>query len=298
MPSALIVNPMATAVTPELSVAVERALAAAGEPIETLLTQAAGHAVELAAAASHSYDRLYAFGGDGLFNEVVNGVEADVAVGFVPGGGTSVLPRALGLPRDPVACARALAGSRREQRISLGRVNGRRFTFSAGIGLDAELIRRVDDLGRRRDGKRPGDSTFVRALAGLLASRRGKLPAVLTVAGHGRAALALVANCDPYTYIGPLPVHAAPQARFELGLDLVAPRSVAAWELPRLATWAFAGRGQASSPHALYLHDMDEIEVGCDIPLPLQVDGEDLGDVEEARFEAERDALRVIVGDT
>jgi diacylglycerol kinase family enzyme len=43
---------------------------------------------------------------------------------------------------------------------------------------------------------------------------------------------------------------------------------------------------------------MDEFEVECDIPLPLQVDGEDLGDVEEARFEAERDALRVILGDT
>jgi diacylglycerol kinase family enzyme len=298
VPSALIVNPMASRVTPELTVAVERALAAAGDPVETLLTQAAGHAVELAAAAGDAYERIYVFGGDGAFNEVVNGLEADVPLGLVPGGGTSVLSRALGLPRDPVACARLLAGSRREQRISVGRVNGRRFTFSAGVGLDAELIRRVDELGRARDGRRPGDSAFVRALVGMVASRRGKLPPVLTVAGHGRAALALVANCDPYTYVGPLAVHAAPQARFELGLDLIAPRSVAPWELPRLAAWAFSGRGQVSSPHALYLHDVDEIEIECDVPLPLQVDGEDLGDVERASFAAERDALRVVVADT
>ena len=277
--------------------AVERALVAGGDRVETLLTEAQGHAAELAAAASHSYDRLYVFGGDGVFNEVVNGMDLDVPVGFVPGGGTSVLSRALGLPRDPVECARVLAASRREQRISLGRVNDRRFTFSAGIGLDAELIRRVEDRGRQ-DGKRPSDLVFARALAGILAGRRGRLDPAITVHGHGRVAFALVANCDPYTYVGSLPVHAAPQARFELGLDLVAPRAVAPWQLPRLAAWAFRGRGQVSSSRALYLHDLDELELECDVPLPLQVDGEDLGDVDSAHFEAERDALRVVVGDT
>lgn len=297
MPSALIVNPGASRVTPELTVAVERALAAGGAQVDTLLTEGPRHAADLAAAASESYDRLYVFGGDGVFNEVVNGLEADVPVGFIPGGGTSVLSRALGLPRNPVDCARVLAASRRERRITLGRVNGRRFTFSAGLGLDAELVRRIDELGRS-DGKRPGDAAFVRALTGLLAGRRGRLQPVLTVRGHGRAALALVANCDPYTYVGAIPIHAAPQARFDLGLDLVAPRAVAPWELPRLAAWAFSGRGQVSSPRALYLHDMDEIEVECDLPLPLQVDGEDLGDVASARFEAERGALRAVVGDT
>jgi diacylglycerol kinase family enzyme len=296
VPSALIVNPQATRVTPELTVAVERELAAGGE-LETLLTEAPRHAADLAAAASQAYDRLYAFGGDGLFNEIVNGVEEDVPVGFVPGGGTSVLSRALGLPRDPVECARLLARSGRERTISLGRVNGRRFTFSAGVGLDAELVRRVDDLGRD-DGRRPGDIAFARALASILARRGGRLQPALSVVGHGRAAFALVANCDPYTYVGALPVHAAPQARFEAGLDLVAPRAVAPWQLPRLAAWALSGRGQVSSPRAIYLHDRDEIEIECDGPTPLQVDGEDLGDVVTARFEAERDALRVVVGDT
>jgi diacylglycerol kinase family enzyme len=294
--SALIVNPRASRVTPELTVAVERALAAGGH-VDTLLTEGPRHAADLAAAAAHTYDRLYVFGGDGAFNEVVNGIDVDVPVGFVPGGGTSVLSRALGLPRDPLACARLLAGTPRERRITLGRVNGRRFTFSAGLGLDAELIRRVDDLGRH-DGKRPSDVAFVRALAGLLARRGGRLQPVMDVVDHGRVAFALVANCDPYTYVGALPVHVAPEARFELGLDLVAPRAVAPWQLPRLAAWAFAGRGQASSSRALYLHDLDEIQIECDVPLPLQVDGEDLGDVDAAHFEAERDALTVLVGET
>jgi diacylglycerol kinase family enzyme len=295
--SALIVNPQATRVTPETTVAVERELAAGGEQVDTLLTEAPRHAADLAAAASHAYERLYVFGGDGAFNEVVNGVEEDVPVGFVPGGGTSVLSRALGLPRDPVEAARLLARSGRERTISLGRVNGRRFTFSAGLGLDAELVRRVDDLARQ-DGRRQSDVAFARGLAAILARKRGRLQPALTVVGHGRAAFALVANCDPYTYVGPVAVHAAPRARFDTGLDLVAPRAVAPWQLPRLVAWAFAGRGQVTSPRTIYLHDRDEIEIECDGPTPLQADGEDLGDVLSARFEAERAALRVLVGDT
>jgi len=45
----------------------------------------------------------------------------------------------------------------------------------------------------------------------------------------------------------------------------------------------------------LYGHDLDRIEVTCDRPLPLQADGEDLGDVTEAVFEAERSALTVLI---
>ena len=52
-------------------------------------------------------------GGDGTYNEVLNGVELDVPLGFLPGGGTSVLPRALGLPRNPVEAARRVAEGRR-----------------------------------------------------------------------------------------------------------------------------------------------------------------------------------------
>ncbi len=43
------------------------------------------------------------------------------------------------------------------------------------------------------------------------------------------------------------------------------------------------------------LHDAERIVVRCDAPLPLQVDGEDLGDVESAVFEAERDAVTALV---
>jgi diacylglycerol kinase family enzyme len=288
----LIVNPSASRVTPELTLLVERVLGAFG-PLETALTERPGHAVELAAEACSSADRIYVYSGDGVYNEVVNAVEGEIELGFIPGGGTSVLPRALGLPRDPVECAQALVHGRR-RRISLGRVNGRRFTFSAGLGLDAELIRRTDSLGRA-NGRRAGDVAFARTLAGILAERRGRFGPAMTVLGRERVAFALVANCDPYSYAGRVPLRIAPEARFDLGLDLVAPRRLEPWLLPQAARWALTGRGQTESPRVLYVHDADELQIECDAPTPLQVDGEDLGDVDEAHLESERGALTVLV---
>ena len=292
--SVLIVNPNASGVTPDLTVAVEDVLRAAGE-LETVLTERPLHAAEIAEAVGRGdAERIYVFSGDGGYNEVVNGLEADLPVGFIPGGSTSVFPRALGVPRDPVAAARALAASPAERRISVGRVNGRRFTFSGGFGIDAELVRRVDTLGRAA-GKRANDLAFARTLAGIFAESRARFAPAMEVEGLGRVAFALVANGHPYSYVGRVPLRIAPKAKFELGLDLVAPREIKARRLPQVAAWALAGKGQQRSPHVLYVHDADELVVRADRPMPLQVDGEDLGDVEEAHFEAERSALRVLV---
>jgi diacylglycerol kinase family enzyme len=298
----LIVNPWASRVTPEVVAAVERELEAAG-PLETVLTQRAGHATEIAAEASGRSERIYVLSGDGGFNEVVNGIGDDVAVGFIPGGGTSVLPRALGLPRDPVAGARALARSEEERLVTLGRVEGRvegalavdrRFAFAAGLGVDAALVRAVDARGRRAGGRRPGDLAFAAEALRLLASRGGKLSPQLTVVGRGRAAFALVANTDPYTYAGRVPLHAAPRASFEGGLDLAAPIAVGPLRLP-LALAAFVGPRRVHPRWILRAHDQDELRIEADAPTPLQADGEDLGDVTAATFTAERGALRALV---
>jgi diacylglycerol kinase family enzyme len=83
----------------------------------------------------------------------------------------------------------------------------------------------------------------------------------------------------------------APEARFEGGLDLVAPRRIQARAIPRLTAAAVLGR---RVPGVLYRHDLDRLEIRCVQPLALQVDGEDLGDVEAASFECERGALTVL----
>jgi diacylglycerol kinase family enzyme len=281
----LIVNPYASRVTPELAERVARELGAA----ETFYTERAGHATELAREAGT--DAVVVFSGDGGFNEALNGARKETVLGFVPGGGTSVLPRALGLPRDPVAAARRLAAGQ-TRRISLGRANGRRFGFAAGVGLDAELVRRMDARGRDEQGKRPGDAVFAWTAIRTLAEHRVRFEPVLEVAGHGRAAFALVANSDPYSYAGPLPLRLPRGARFEGGLDLLAPRSLGARHLPGAISYLLTGRTRLP---LLVVRDADRIELRCDAPLPLQLDGEDVGDVTDVVFEAERDALSVLV---
>jgi diacylglycerol kinase family enzyme len=294
---ALIVNPFASRVTPHGIETVERELARAGD-VTTTPTERPRHATELAQDSHRDFDAIVVFSGDGGFNEALNGADGTVPLAFVPGGGTSVLPRALGLPHDHDAAARRIADSLlvgRTRRISVGRVNGRRFGFSAGLGIDAEAVRRMDALGRSEEGVRPGDLAFALTLARIFVERRSRFEPRLEVKGLGRAATAFVANCDPYTYAGALPVHASPDARFELGLDVVAPVRVRPGTLPRILRYVFTGRGQTRAPDILYGHDLDRIEVVCDTATPLQADGEDLGDVTEAVFECEREAVSVVV---
>src|SRR5262245_2331304 len=285
----LIVNPYASGVTRDR---VARVRAALGD-VELEQTTHPGHATELARSASDA-EAVYVFSGDGGLNEVLNGIGRETPVGAIPGGGANVVARVLGLPRDPVQAAEEVAKGN-TRRISLGRVNGRRFAFSAGVGIDAEAVRRIDALGRSDEHGRAGNVRFAWEIGRMVFERHGRYEPGLEILGRGRAAFALVANVDPYTYFGPVPIRLAPEARFELGLDLVAPRGVSPAALPRLMSYILVGRGLADAKDVLYGHDLDRIEIVCDHPMPLQVDGEDLGDVTSALFEAERGAANVLV---
>jgi len=292
----LVANPFASRVTEAKLAAVQAELARVGE-LRVLLTERRGHATELVRnACRDGCDALLVYSGDGGFNEALNGLALDVPIGFLPGGGTSVLSRALGLPADPVGAARRLASAleqSRTRRITLGRVNGRRFAFSAGIGLDAEAVRRVDTMGRADDGRRPGDLAFAMAVLRSLASYRGHMEPQLEVKGFGRAAFVLVANGSPYTYAKRVPLPIAREAQFELGLDLVAPVRVRRRTLVPTALSILLGHARNRSK-TLYGHDLDRLEIACDRPMALHADGEDLGDVTEAVFEAERGAVSVL----
>ena len=287
----LIVNPLATGVDEARLALVEQALGRTAS-IETLLTERRGHATEMARDVAGEVDAIFVISGDGGFNEVANGLPPDgPPLAPIPGGGTSVFPRSLGLSRDPLRAADQLADAfvrGRERRLSVGRVNGRRFLFNAGLGLDGELVRRIE-AGRSQAG-RPGDVSFLLTLLHLIGERRGRFDPAIDIEGVGRAAFLMVANNDPYTYLGRMPVHVAPEARFEHGLSALAPRQTSPLSVVRLLAYVLSGRGGSST-----LVDVDTIRARTDYPLPLQTDGEDLGDVTNAVFEAERDAIRVLV---
>jgi diacylglycerol kinase family enzyme len=291
---ALIVNPYSTGVTGDRVSAVEQALCERVH-VTTTFTERRGHATELAEQADA--DAIVIFSGDGTYNEALN-AQTDQPFGFLPGGGTSVFARAIGLPRDPVKAARAVGAALdegRSRRISLGRVNGRRFCFSAGLGFDAEAVRRLDARGRKPGGERPGDGQFAWMFARMLLERRFRWDPEMEAPDVGRVAFVMVANGDPYSYAGSLPLRLTPEAKFELGLDVIAPERIRRRDIPALLKYVARGKGKITDRGVHVLHDVDSFEVRCDRPVPLQADGEDLGDVESALFEAERDAVSVLV---
>ena len=108
MRALLVVNPKATATTPRMREVLASALASEVK-LDVEVTQARGHAIELAAQARvDGLDVVVALGGDGTVNEVVNGLldggpsPDGPALAVVPGGNANVFARALGLPNNAV----------------------------------------------------------------------------------------------------------------------------------------------------------------------------------------------------
>ena len=298
----LITNPVATGVS-ERSIADALAGLRQRCAVELVETERQGHAAELAAeAADDGYTAVCVLAGDGTANEVLNGAAARIPVGALPAGGTSVLPRALGLPRDVLACAVQIGDAIAEGRvrtINLGSVNGRRFSFAGGLGVDAEAVRRVDDAGRP-NGRRPGDVYFAAQIMRTLVGSRYTAPLLEATLPNGRVlsgVSVLVANTHPWSFIGPLPMKLAPSAAFELGLDVVVPLNLKRRHLARFGVQLLLSGGHArrDDRYLRYAHDVEWIDVRSSVPLPLHVDGDDLGDVTDARFVIERDAAHVLV---
>ena len=120
------------------------------------LTERAGHARELAAAAVDSHaDLVIVWGGDGTLNEVGAAlVNSSTALGLIPAGSGNGLAAALGTPRDPEqAIARIL--SVETTAIDVGLINNRAFFNIAGIGFDAHIARLFNERRREKGGKWP-----------------------------------------------------------------------------------------------------------------------------------------------
>ncbi len=249
-------------------------------------------------------DLVIAMGGDGTYNEVVNGLADGVPLGVLPAGATSVFARQLGWPRGVEDAARGLAGAiaaRSLRRIGLGRLDGRRFTFSAGMGLEADAMRLVDEQrSLRSDRRRPSDLRVVGAALRALRADGWSLPARMTVRDGGRqlrCAYLAVANAHPYTYFGPLSVRTTPRAGPDTALDAAVAGELRTRDLWRLGVYGLVWPRHASGGdrRVAYLHDRAHLTVECDEPVSVQLDGEYLGRVTSADIRYEPDAISVYV---
>ncbi|MGI9136222.1 MAG: diacylglycerol/lipid kinase family protein [Candidatus Nanopelagicales bacterium] len=302
----LVVNPRATTTSTRVTDVIVNALSNELD-LQVTMTTHRGHGFELGRSArAQGLDIVITLGGDGVVNEVVNGmledgVGADVPIlATVPGGSGNVFARALGIPVDAVEATGEIMEAMREQRtrtIGLGKVNGRWFTSNAGVGLDAEIISAMEE--QRSAGRTASPTRYLMTtLRQYFARTDRRNPALTLTTADGTdegVFLAIVQNTAPWTYFGSWPIDPCPQASFDTGLDVFALRKLRVISAMRAARRMLAHSTAGSTKDSILVrHDLGAFTIVCGRPMPMQVDGESTPEVTTAEFESVPAALRVI----
>src|SRR3954462_12287911 len=237
----VIINPVATKMSDRLKSLVVYALQGRYD-VTSIDTEAKGHAIELCReAAATDYDVVVAFGGDGTVNEAANGLAGSrTALTCLPGGSNNVVAKLLGIPTDVVDATEHIlhmADRWQPRSVDLGLVNGRYFTFAAGMGLDASVVERVDRNPRLK--ARFGPFYFVECAITTFLTRYVVNPPTLTVEVDGRTTTGVslfVQNAENYTYFNGRAIPLVEGARFDSGSPAVVvlprPRPSAAPPVP------------------------------------------------------------------
>jgi diacylglycerol kinase family enzyme len=299
-------NPRATTTTARQRDVVVHALAADAK-LEVAETANRGHAAALACRAMRDgVDAVVAIGGDGTVNEVVNGLLTDglhdrvPVLGIVPGGSTNVFARALGLPNDPVEATAVLIDAmvtNRHRRVSLGRADDRWFVFAAGLGLDAAVVQRVE--GHRRRGRRSTHALYLRSTVQAYFAEDRRSPALTLSFPDGSSVqgvyMAIVTNCTPWTFLGNRALTPTLRSDFDSRLDVYYRNRLGLAGVLLGSSRILRSKTKEKEFGARILHDLGSFTLTAQRPIPLQLDGDALGDRTEVGFQGVRDALCVYV---
>jgi diacylglycerol kinase family enzyme len=303
----LIVNPQATTTTGNSADLVIRSLAGLVD-LDVEHTRYRGHARELAAAADG--ELVIVLGGDGAINEAVNGLMsrpgtevsgAAPLLAVIPGGGGNVFARALGLPVDTaeaIARIRALLEAGRYRTIGLGLAGDRYFTFSAGLGMDAEVVNEVERL--RASGRRQSATLFAWAILRRYISGTDRRTPALTLERDGQPTIpelfmTAITNRSPWTYVRGRAALPVPNPDFNSGLDVLALRKLRATTIVSAVGQMLLVRHRSPrGRNVLTVTGLDALTVRSVRPVAFQVDGDYLGETEAVKFQFAPHALRVV----
>ncbi len=269
----LIVNPAARR-APTLEPVAARAIAAAGAGVDVLRTERPGHAAQLATERGRDYEAVLTLGGDGTAIEVVGALaHSGIPVGVLPGGTGNLVARSLGTPlRVDRAVAALLAGDVAVIDLGLIEETGRRFAFTAGVGVDARMIAETSPALKRRFGIAAYALTAARATM-----RRRVFRAHIDADGtplERVAASVMIANFGAVLHEL---IVLGPGIREDDGLlDLCIFSPVSTPDAMRVSWRLF--RKDFRSDAALLYRAGRRFRVECDPPQLYQADGEVLGE--------------------
>ncbi len=273
------------------------------ERVEVLYTARARHATELAREVGPEVGCVIALGGDGLVNEVANGLmerAADdrPALAVIPVGSGNDYAATLGMAYQVPAAVHEILRFN-TARADVGRVNGRYFVETLSFGIDAAIALGTVEL-RKKSG-RAGTALYLESAVDqlfhhletyqftldILRAPEGLPPRKVTAEAY-----LLAAQIGP-TYGGHFRI--TPEASIDDGLlDLC-------WATPKLAPLRAlaillrARAGKHVGNDHIHFAQAARVQIDFDREPPAQIDGEK---IEGTRFLVEciPDALTVVLG--
>ncbi len=313
MRAMLIVNPIATTITPSAHQLVAHALTNRLDlTIEP--TNYSGHAEELGRkAVADGFELVVVHGGDGTVNQVVNGMLGRPgstpagpvpALGIIPGGSANVLARALGIPRDAsgatdqlIALLDSYEHHRQWRRISLIDCGEIYALVNAGMGVDAEVVRAVEE--ERKKGHKVTPLRYWRVATPVSVRFSRREPNLILEMPDGEPVSGVhfvwVSNTSPWTYSDDRPMVTNPGCSFESGLGVFALTSMKLIPTLRVLRQLLAKRPKLEAEQLIRDDDVSQVTVTrMTTPAACQYDGEYLGLRETMTFRAVPAALAVV----
>jgi len=230
--------------------------------------------------AAGGRERIFALGGDGTFQALLNAVKgnSNVSIGVLPAGGGNDLAAALGLPPDPVQAAERILAQGEVVLLDVARVRTadgaeRLYMGGGGVGLDAEAARFASGAYRKMRGRSRYLLSAIRALGKFRGIEvRVSLEGAEQSSLQGTALVLGILNTPSYG--GGLRL--APEARLDDGrLDLVLLENLSTLEiagiLPRLAL-----SGEIRTAR-IQRHRVTRVRIETERPCAFHADGEIVG---------------------
>jgi diacylglycerol kinase family enzyme len=309
MRALLVYNPFATTTSESIRDLIAAKLQTVCE-LTLQPTTGRNDAIEIARNAQmNGFDIVIGYGGDGTVNELANGLlhqgpnPDGPRLAALPGGNANVFARNLQYSSDPLEAAEQLT-----QAIATGntRVVGvgsvisdeinRWFLFNAGLGIDAEVLKAMDE--RRQNGKRASDFAYT-LIAGrkLISALNDRNPNITLRNMNGELSaplhFALVINVAPWIYLGSRALTLTPDATHEKALSVFAPTNLSLFSFSKIAKGIAQNQNIESRSDVLALADQKDFSFLTNTPTWLQVDGEVLAQVTEVTIRHIENALTV-----
>ena len=270
--------------------------------VKTFITEKKGDAESFARESSLEFNSklktqnskllVIVAGGDGTFNEVINGILSSkesaakkkiVTLAFIPLGTTNVLAKELNIPEN-VGKAVHLALTGTAKKISLGRINGRYFALMAGIGFDGEAVLRAKDSIKKISGK----EAYIFSGINALIKYNPSLIEVKTSEGTftGYTAVVGKAKCYGGNF------HVTPQASLtEPLLDLCLFKGKTRKDLVRFIIGVI--RERHLNFNDVFYGKFSELEITSNEEVHVQIDGDYFGTL-PAKIDVVKDAISLV----